>query len=101
MAPAGTLVGTNSGPACVVIPSGGARPVVAGEPVVLLRDSGTGKTYLLMGLGLAAGEQGRRVPRLRALQRAVHGLRDPAPARRRRSRASLSPSEVIGCPAVC
>jgi DNA replication protein DnaC len=33
----------------------------AGEPVVLLGDSGTGKTHLLIGLGLAACEQGRRV----------------------------------------
>ncbi len=33
----------------------------AGEPVVLLGDSGTGKTHLLLGLGLAACEQGHRV----------------------------------------
>ena len=33
----------------------------AGEPVVLLGDSGTGKTHLLIGLGLAACEQRRRV----------------------------------------
>ena len=33
----------------------------AGEPVVILGDSGTGKTHLLIGLGLAACEQGRRV----------------------------------------
>jgi DNA replication protein DnaC len=33
----------------------------AGEPVVLLGDSGTGKTHLIIGLGLAACEQGRRV----------------------------------------
>src|SRR5262245_34233253 len=33
----------------------------AGNPVVLLGDSGTGKTHLLIGLGLAACEQGRRV----------------------------------------
>src|SRR6266496_2980111 len=31
----------------------------AGEQVVLLGDSGTGKTHLLIGLGLAACEQGR------------------------------------------
>lgn len=35
--------------------------VDAGEPVVLLGDSGTGKTHLLIGLGTAAAEQGRRV----------------------------------------
>lgn len=33
----------------------------AGEPVVLLGDSGTGKTHILIGLGMAACEQGRRV----------------------------------------
>jgi DNA replication protein DnaC len=33
----------------------------AGEPVVALGDSGTGKTHLLIGLGTAAAEQGRRV----------------------------------------
>ena len=32
-----------------------------GEPVVMLGDSGTGKSHLLIGLGLAACEQGRRV----------------------------------------
>ena len=35
--------------------------ITAGEPVVLLGDSGTGKTHLLIGLGIAACEQGRRV----------------------------------------
>jgi DNA replication protein DnaC len=33
----------------------------AGQPVVLLGDPGTGKSHLLIGLGLAACEQGRRV----------------------------------------
>jgi DNA replication protein DnaC len=33
----------------------------AGDPIVLLGDSGTGKSHLLIGLGLAACEQGRRV----------------------------------------
>lgn len=33
----------------------------AGEPIVLLGDSGTGKTHLLLGFGMAACEQGRRV----------------------------------------
>jgi DNA replication protein DnaC len=32
-----------------------------GEPVVLLGDSGTGKTHLLIGLGMAACDQGRSV----------------------------------------
>ena len=35
--------------------------LATGEPVVLLGDSGTGKTHLLIGLGLAACELGRRV----------------------------------------
>jgi DNA replication protein DnaC len=33
----------------------------AGEPIVLLGDSGTGKSHLLIGLGIAACEQDRRV----------------------------------------
>lgn len=33
----------------------------AGEPVVLLGDSGTGKTHLLIGLGIAACEAGKAV----------------------------------------
>ena len=33
----------------------------AGEPVVLIGDSGTGKIHLLIGLGVAACEAGRRV----------------------------------------
>ena len=33
----------------------------SGDPVVLLGDSGTGKSHLLIGLGVAACEQGRRV----------------------------------------
>jgi DNA replication protein DnaC len=35
--------------------------VAAGEPVVLLGDSGTGKTHCLIGLGIAACERGLRV----------------------------------------
>lgn len=35
--------------------------LTAGEPVVFLGDSGTGKTHLLIGVGLAACETGRRV----------------------------------------
>lgn len=35
--------------------------IEAGEPLVLLGDSGTGKTHLLIALGTAAAEQGRRV----------------------------------------
>ncbi len=35
--------------------------IEAGEPVVLLGDSGTGKSHLLIGLGMAACERGLRV----------------------------------------
>lgn len=35
--------------------------IEAGEPLVLLGDSGTGKTHLLIALGTAAAEQGRAV----------------------------------------
>jgi DNA replication protein DnaC len=35
--------------------------ITAGDPLVLLGDSGTGKTHLLIALGTAAAEQGRRV----------------------------------------
>lgn len=35
--------------------------VTAGEPVVLLGDPGTGKTHILIGLGIAACEEGLRV----------------------------------------
>jgi DNA replication protein DnaC len=39
-----------------------------GEPVVLLGDSGTGKSHLLIGLGVAACEQGRAVRYVTAAQ---------------------------------
>jgi DNA replication protein DnaC len=50
----------NVNPATIAALAGGAY-LDAGEPVVLLGDSGTGKSHLLIGLGLAACEQGRRV----------------------------------------
>ncbi|MFC9769223.1 ATP-binding protein [Rhodococcus jostii] len=57
----------------------------AGEPVVLLGDSCTGKSHLLIGLGLAACEQGRRVRYITCAQlvgRTRRGRRrtDPPPA---------------------
>ena len=73
----------------------------AGEPVVLLGDSGTGKSHLLIGLGLAACEQGRRVRYIttaqlvnelveaadeRLLSRVVGPLRPPGSALPRRTR---------------
>ncbi|MBA3800316.1 MAG: ATP-binding protein [Geodermatophilaceae bacterium] len=48
--PAGTLAHLASG-----------AWIDAGEPLVLLGDSGTGKTHLLIALGTTAAEQGRRV----------------------------------------
>jgi DNA replication protein DnaC len=53
----------------------------AGEPVVLPGDSGTGKTHLLIGLGLAACEQGRRVRYITCAQ-LVNELAEAADDRR-------------------
>jgi DNA replication protein DnaC len=47
-------------PAQVALLAGGAY-LARAEPVVLLGDSGTGKTHLLIGLGIAACEAGLRV----------------------------------------
>lgn len=47
-------------PATVAALAAGAF-IDAGTPVVLLGDSGTGKSHLLIGLGIAACEAGRRV----------------------------------------
>jgi len=47
-------------PATLAMLAGGSW-IDAGEPVVLLGDSGTGKTHLLIGLGITAAEAGRRV----------------------------------------
>ncbi|MDQ4072344.1 MAG: IS21-like element helper ATPase IstB, partial [Actinomycetota bacterium] len=47
-------------PATVATLAAGAF-IDAGQPVVLLGDSGTGKTHLLIGAGMAAAEAGRRV----------------------------------------
>jgi DNA replication protein DnaC len=53
----------------------------AGEPVVLLGNSGTGKSHLLIGLGMAACEQGRRVRYATAAQ-LVNELVEAADERR-------------------
>ena len=55
--------------------------LTAGEPVVLLGDSGTGKTHLLIGLGIAACEQGKRVRYITAAQ-LVNELVEAADARK-------------------
>ena len=52
-----------------------------GEPVVLLGDSGTGKSHLLIGLGLAACEQGRSVRYVTCAQ-LVNELAEAADERR-------------------
>ncbi|MDQ3145905.1 MAG: IS21-like element helper ATPase IstB [Actinomycetota bacterium] len=53
----------------------------AGEPIVLLGDSGTGKSHLLIGLGMAACEQGRRVRYVTCAQ-LVNELAEAADERR-------------------
>ena len=52
-----------------------------GEPIVLLGDSGTGKSHLLIGLGVAACEQGRSVRYVTAPQ-LVNELAEAADQRR-------------------
>ena len=47
-------------PAAIATLTSGAY-LQTGDPVVFLGDSGTGKSHLLIGLGMAACEQGRRV----------------------------------------
>lgn len=51
---------TSVNPASIATLEGGGY-LEAGEPVVLLGDSGTGKSHLLIGLGMRACEQGRSV----------------------------------------
>jgi DNA replication protein DnaC len=51
---------TSVSPTTLALLAGGSY-LAAGDPVVLLGDSGTGKTHLLIGLGVAACEAGRRV----------------------------------------
>lgn len=53
----------------------------SGDPVVLLGDSGTGKSHLLIGLGHAACEQGRRVRYVTTAQ-LVNELAEAADERR-------------------
>ena len=48
-------------PAATLAHLAGGAWIDAGQPLVLLGDSGTGKTHLLIALGTAAAEQGRRV----------------------------------------
>ncbi len=55
--------------------------IAAGDPVVLLGDSGTGKSHLLIGLGHAACEQGLRVRYVTTAQ-LVNELAEAADERR-------------------
>jgi len=55
-----TAVAPAIAPATLAVLGRGAW-IDAGEPVVLLGDSGTGKSHLLIALGMAACEAGRRV----------------------------------------
>lgn len=55
--------------------------IAAGDPVVLLGDSGTGKSHLLISLGVAACEQGRRVRYVTCAQ-LVNELAEAADERR-------------------
>jgi DNA replication protein DnaC len=59
----------------------------AGEPVVLLGNSGTGKSHLLIGLSLAACEDGRRVRYVTTAQLGAQSYRLRASKSNRRNRA--------------
>jgi IstB-like ATP binding protein len=52
----------------------------AGQPLVLLGDSGTGKSHLLIGLGLAACEQGRGPLRHHPPSSSTSSPKPPTPA---------------------
>jgi DNA replication protein DnaC len=67
-------------PATIATLAGGAY-LEAGDPVVLLGDSGTGKSHLLIGLGVAACEQGKRV-RYATCAQLVNELAEAADDRR-------------------
>jgi len=67
-------------PAAIATLASGAY-LQTGDPVVLLGDSGTGKSHLLIGLGMAACEQGRRVRYATAAQ-LVNELAEAADERR-------------------
>ncbi len=67
-------------PATIATLASGAY-LAAGDPIVLLGDSGTGKSHLLIALGMAACEQGRRVRYTTAAQ-LVNELAEAADERR-------------------
>ncbi len=67
-------------PATVAMLAGGGY-LDAGDPVVLIGENGTGKSHLLIGLGIAACEQGRRV-RYATCAQLVNELAEAADERR-------------------
>ena len=67
-------------PATVAVLASGSY-LAAGEPVVFLGDSGTGKSHLLIGMGVATCEQGHRVRYVTAAQ-LVNELVEAADERR-------------------
>jgi DNA replication protein DnaC len=69
--------------------------LTAGEPVVLLGDSGTGKTHLLIGLGIAACEQGKRVRYITAAQLVTNSSKPPTNANSHDSSAATG--DWISC----
>ena len=70
--------------------------ITAGEPVVLLGDSGTGKTHLLIALGTAAAEAGRRV---RYITCAHWSTSSPKPLTTNNSPASWAATPASTCSA--
>jgi hypothetical protein len=81
------------------------RPTEAGlegeEEVLTATLTSTDTTERNAGMLLHPLTDGGTGPNLWSPQRAGYGLREPVPVRRRRSRASFSDSEVMGCPTVC
>jgi DNA replication protein DnaC len=73
-------VTANVEPATVAVLASGSY-LTAGDPVVFLGDSGTGKSHLLIGMGVAACEQGHRVRYVTAAQ-LVNELVEAADERR-------------------
>jgi chromosomal replication initiation ATPase DnaA len=69
----------------------------AGEPLVLLGDSGTGKTHLLIALAIIAAEQGRRVRYLTCAQLVSDpGVVTELPRRDQRARRKWPESTSAG-----
>lgn len=74
-------LGASKVPAAAIATLASGAYLDAGDPIVLLGDSGTGKSHLLIGLGMAACEQGRRVRYVTCAQ-LVNELAEAADERR-------------------